>query len=106
MPLFTKGGATAFLPLAAEREFTYLVSEFYTPAAERGVRWNDPAFRIEWPAEPAVISEKDCSWPDFVGERRLVATADQEETVMFILDRELKRLTQAGHPIKVGLVGC
>ena len=63
--------------LADETEVTYLVSEFYTPAAERGVRWNDPAFGIRWPAEPAVISDKDCSWPDFVGER-IVATADQE----------------------------
>jgi len=78
MLLVPKGCANAFLTLADETEVTYLVSEFYTPAAERGVRWNDPAFRIEWPAEPAVISEKDCSWPDFVGERRLVATADQE----------------------------
>lgn len=78
MLLVPKGCANAFLTLADETEVTYLVSEFYTPTAERGVRWNDPAFRIEWPAEPAVISEKDCSWPDFVGERRLVATADQE----------------------------
>jgi len=82
MLLVPKGCANAFLTLADETEVTYLVSEFYTPTAERGVRWNDPAFRIKWPVEPAVISEKDRGWPDFVpdlvGERRLVATADQE----------------------------
>jgi dTDP-4-dehydrorhamnose 3,5-epimerase len=45
---------------------TYLASEFYAPHAERGVRWNDPTFAISWPViEPAVISEKDRSWPDF-----------------------------------------
>jgi dTDP-4-dehydrorhamnose 3,5-epimerase len=64
--LVPKGCANAFLTLQDETEVTYLVSEFYTPEAERGVRWNDPAFGIEWPVhKPAVISEKDSSWPDF-----------------------------------------
>jgi len=63
--LVPKGCANAFLTLADETEVTYLVSEFYTPAAERGIRWNDPAFSIGWPAEPAVISDKDRSWPDY-----------------------------------------
>lgn len=69
MLLVPKGCANAFLTLADETEVTYLVSEFYTPVAERGVRWNDPAFGIRWPAEPAAISEKDRSWPDFGLER-------------------------------------
>jgi dTDP-4-dehydrorhamnose 3,5-epimerase len=64
-----KGCANAFITLAEETEVNYLVSEFYTPSAERGVRWNDPVFAIEWPADPAVISEKDRNWPDFVGVR-------------------------------------
>ena len=77
--LVPKGCANAFLTLADETEVTYLVSEFYTPAAERGVRWNDSAFRIGWPAEPAVISDKDRNWPDFAHERMsLLATADYE----------------------------
>ena len=62
-----KGCANAFLTLEDETEVTYLVSEFYTPGAERGVRWNDPAFGIRWPFPPAVISDKDRSWPDYVG---------------------------------------
>jgi len=79
MLLVPKGCANAFLTLEAETEVTYLVSEFYTPAAERGVRWNDPAFGISWPAEPAVISDKDRSWPDFVSERvNSLVTANQE----------------------------
>ena len=74
-----KGCANAFWTLEDDTEVTYLVSEFYTPAAERGVRWNDRAFGIRWPAEPAVISDKDRCWPDFVGERSSVlAIADRE----------------------------
>jgi dTDP-4-dehydrorhamnose 3,5-epimerase len=33
--------------------------------AESGVRWDDPAFAIEWPFAPVVISEKDAAWPAF-----------------------------------------
>jgi dTDP-4-dehydrorhamnose 3,5-epimerase len=65
--LVPKGCANAFLTLEDHSEMTYLASEFYAPEAERGVRWNDPALGIEWPAEPAVISDKDRSWPDFEG---------------------------------------
>src|SRR5215212_6535365 len=62
-----KGCANAFLTLQDETEVTYLVSEFYAPATERGVRWDDPAFDIAWPFAPAVISDKDRSWPDYRG---------------------------------------
>ena len=68
MLLVPKGCANAFLTLNDDCEVTYLVSQFYAAQAERGVRWNDPAFNIAWPvAEPAVISEKDRNWPDFFG---------------------------------------
>jgi len=74
-----KGCANAFLTLMDDTEVTYLVSEFYTPAAEGGVRWNDPAFGIKWPADPAVISDKDRGWPDFVRQRAgSLVTAGQE----------------------------
>jgi len=43
----------------------YLVSYYYAPELERGIRYNDPRFRIEWPEAPVVISPKDASWPDF-----------------------------------------
>jgi dTDP-4-dehydrorhamnose 3,5-epimerase len=77
--LVPKGCANAFLTLADDTEVTYLVSEFYDPAAERGVRWDDPAFAIDWPAPPAVISDKDRSWPDFAVERAsLLVTAGEE----------------------------
>jgi len=63
-----RGFAHGFQTLEDETEAFYLVTEFYTPGAEAGVRWNDPAFGIEWPlGEPAEISDKDASWPDFEG---------------------------------------
>ena len=44
---------------------SYLVSAFYAPERERGVRWNDPRFAIRWPAAPQVISDKDAQQRDF-----------------------------------------
>jgi dTDP-4-dehydrorhamnose 3,5-epimerase len=63
-----EGFAHGYQTLAPDTETHYQVSEFYTPGAERGVRWNDPAFTIEWP-DPAnaFLSEKDAAWPDFDG---------------------------------------
>ena len=60
-----EGFAHGFITLEDETEVSYQVSEFYTPGAEKGIRWNDPSFNVEWPAEPNIISEKDKAWPDF-----------------------------------------
>jgi dTDP-4-dehydrorhamnose 3,5-epimerase len=54
-----------FLTLADETEVFYQMSEFYSPESARGVRWDDPAFQIAWPAEVEVISERDQSYPNF-----------------------------------------
>lgn len=60
-----RGFAHGFLTLEPDTEALYLVSAFYSPEHERGIRWDDPRFAIPWPAEPAVLSEKDRSHPDF-----------------------------------------
>jgi dTDP-4-dehydrorhamnose 3,5-epimerase len=60
-----RGFAHAILTLDDDTEAFYLVSAFYAPELERGLRWNDPRFAIEWPAKPAEISPKDANWPDF-----------------------------------------
>jgi dTDP-4-dehydrorhamnose 3,5-epimerase len=60
-----RGFAHGFLTLEPDTEAFYLASEFYAPDRERGVRWNDPKFAVEWPAQPAVISDKDAALPDF-----------------------------------------
>lgn len=61
-----KGCAHGFMTLEAGTEAVYMVDAFYAPDAERGVRWDDPAFGIEWPGDPVVLSEKDRGHPDFV----------------------------------------
>ena len=43
-----------------------MISHQYVPEAATGVRWDDPAFAIEWPDTPVrTISERDRNWPDF-----------------------------------------
>jgi dTDP-4-dehydrorhamnose 3,5-epimerase len=59
------GLAHGFLTLTEDAEVFYQISEFYAPDCARGVRWNDPAFGIRWPNEVAMISERDCTYPDF-----------------------------------------
>ena len=60
-----KGFAHGFITLEDDTEAFYFVDEFYAPPSERGIRWNDPAFGIEWPIEPAELSAKDAAHPDF-----------------------------------------
>jgi dTDP-4-dehydrorhamnose 3,5-epimerase len=57
--------AHCILSLEDHCEIYYPVTQFYTPGAERGIRYNDPAFHIEWPVEVAHVSDKDLSHPDF-----------------------------------------
>jgi dTDP-4-dehydrorhamnose 3,5-epimerase len=59
------GFAHGFLTLEDNTEVLYQMSEFYYPDSARGVRWDDPAFGIEWPAEPTAISDRDKIYPDF-----------------------------------------
>ena len=59
------GCAHGFITLTHDTEVCYLMSPFYVPGPTRGVRWNDPAFGIEWPIPVAVISRRDASYPDY-----------------------------------------
>jgi dTDP-4-dehydrorhamnose 3,5-epimerase len=61
-----QGIAHGFLTLADNTEIFYQMSEYYHPDFSRGVRWNDPAFGIEWPHNITVISERDRTYPDFI----------------------------------------
>ena len=60
-----RGLAHGFLTLADASEVFYQMSHVFEPEATAGVRWNDPAFRIEWPGEVNVISDRDREFPDF-----------------------------------------
>jgi dTDP-4-dehydrorhamnose 3,5-epimerase len=61
-----KNFAHGFQTLADDTEVLYQMSEFYQPESARGVRWNDPAFNINWPEAQRIISDKDLSYPDFI----------------------------------------
>ena len=57
--------AHGFFTLTDATEVFYQMSEFYHADSARGLRWNDPAFKVEWPGEVEVISERDRTYPDF-----------------------------------------
>ena len=59
-----EGVAHGFLTLSDDAEVFYQISEVYSNEHARGFRWNDPAFGIEWPSSPLVISERDSTYPD------------------------------------------
>jgi dTDP-4-dehydrorhamnose 3,5-epimerase len=60
-----EGCAHGFLTLTDDSEISYQISEFWAPEAGQGVRWDDPAFGIEWPGEVVVINERDRTYSDF-----------------------------------------
>ncbi len=61
-----EGFAHGFQTLENDTEIFYQMSEFYAPECARGIRWDDPAFGIRWPAADRIISAQDRAYPDFV----------------------------------------
>jgi len=62
-----KDFAHGYVTLEDHTELIYFMSRCYEPGAEDGVRFDDPAFKVEWPLRSImkVISEKDRNWPDY-----------------------------------------
>jgi dTDP-4-dehydrorhamnose 3,5-epimerase len=60
-----KGFAQGSFTLVDDTEAFYFADQFYAPEHERGVRYNDPKFKLPWPGAPIVISDKDKSHRDF-----------------------------------------
>jgi len=65
MMFVPKGFGHGFITLSENTEALYLVTAFYSPENERGIRWNDSKINIKWPSTPIIISEKDKNHPDF-----------------------------------------
>jgi dTDP-4-dehydrorhamnose 3,5-epimerase len=63
-----RGFAHAFVTLTDDTEALYLVSAFYDPASEGGMRYDDPEIGISLPIAISEMSEKDRSWPDFTAQ--------------------------------------
>lgn len=61
-----EGFAHGFQTLRDDTEVFYQMSEFYSPQHARGIRWNDPAFAVQWPEDDRTIAERDQRYPDFV----------------------------------------
>ena len=66
-----EGCAHGYLTLTHGAETRYLTSQFYDPEASSGLRYDDPALDIRWPAEIRLVSERDRTWPllEPVGDR-------------------------------------
>jgi dTDP-4-dehydrorhamnose 3,5-epimerase len=54
--------AHGYQTLVDGTEVIYQVTGKYTPEAERGHRYSDPALKLEWPHEVTTISTKDAGW--------------------------------------------
>lgn len=61
-----QGFLHGFITLEDDTEVLYQVSSYFHPEAAYSARYDDPAFNIQWPIEPKVISKKDLSWPQFI----------------------------------------
>ena len=59
------GMAHGFLTLEDDCEVYYQMGEVFDESLQRGVRWNDSAFAIDWPFEPTVISARDAGYEDY-----------------------------------------
>ncbi|HEY3483924.1 MAG TPA: dTDP-4-dehydrorhamnose 3,5-epimerase [Ilumatobacteraceae bacterium] len=63
-----KGVAHGFQTLVDHTEVAYQMSECFSPEHARGVRWDDPAFGIDWPLAERIMNERDRTYPDYVPE--------------------------------------
>jgi dTDP-4-dehydrorhamnose 3,5-epimerase len=59
------GCAQGYQTLVDDTEAFYQMSSFYTPKAAKGVRYDDPQFKISWPLPVTMISDRDRDWPDY-----------------------------------------
>ena len=62
-----EGFAHGFQTLADNTEVLYQMSTPYVSTSARGVRWNDPAFAIDWPSAERIVIARDQTYPDFTG---------------------------------------
>lgn len=57
------GFAHGFITLSDDAEVYYMISVPHAPQYAQGFRWSDPAFSIQWPLAPSVISPRDAAYP-------------------------------------------
>ena len=59
------GVALGYQTLEDETTVYYQMSELYDPQYERGVRWNDPSFGIDWPDTDRILNDRDATYADY-----------------------------------------
>jgi len=70
-PYFAHGHQT----LTDDSEMLYVMGDTYSPEQERGAPFDDPAFGIDWPRPPSILSDKDRAWPAFDPDRHAAEMA-------------------------------
>jgi dTDP-4-dehydrorhamnose 3,5-epimerase len=60
-----QGCAHGFMTMLPDTDVLYQISPLHEPGKSCGIRWNDPAFAMRWPAEPALLDTRDACWPDW-----------------------------------------
>ena len=63
--LIGPGIAHGFMTCAPDTDVLYQIAPAYSANHARGARWDDPAFAIQWPAPPALVSARDLGYADF-----------------------------------------
>lgn len=63
--LIPAGCAHGFISLTDNSQVLYMMGAPYHPELARGVRWDDPAFGIDWPITPTTINPRDTAYPDY-----------------------------------------
>jgi len=63
--LIPRGFATGYLTLEDDTDVLYYSDNIYEPSSEKGIRWNDPLFRLQWLNFNPDLSPKDKKWNDF-----------------------------------------
>ena len=61
--LIPRGFGHGFVTLTDDVEFLYKADNYYAPAADAGIRWNDPDIGVGWGVENPILSEKDKNNP-------------------------------------------
>lgn len=61
--------AHGYLTLEDDTQALYAARDFYAPDLERGLRFDDPIVKLDWPTPPVHVSDKDRNWPDFAPEQ-------------------------------------